>query len=459
MSTPIKQEVIAIFDIGKTNKKFFLFDTNYNEVYKEYTTLEEIVDEDGFPTEDIHALQKWIQLVFKNILDSNTYTITAVNFSTYGASLVHLDKNGDLLTPLYNYLKPIPSDILEQFNNTYGDISIETGAPPSGMLNSGMQLYWLKYKQPDVFKNISYSLHLPQYLSYMFTGVPLSEFTSIGCHTSLWDYGKKDYHSWVYKEDIDQILPPIVSTETCISKYYNGKRIKIGVGIHDSSSALIPYLKGSKKPFVLVSTGTWSVSLNPYSDVSLTNEALQNDTINYMKVNGKPVKSAKLLLGKEYIHQITQLSQYFDVPLDQHKSVAFNSQIFDRLSHNFDPCFKWKYIDNTETPEKTNLKFDNYQDAYHQLMIELIDLQIQSIKTTLGTNSSIKRLYIDGGFSDNDVFIKLLTHRLRNLKVRSTCSSLGSALGAAIVIMDGKLDSNFLKKNYGLKKHIPFILR
>ena len=178
-----------------------------------------------------------------------------------------------------------------------------------------------------------------------------------------------------------------------------------------------------------------------------------------MKVNGKPVKSAKLLLGKEYIYQITQLSQYFDVPLEHHKSIAFNSQIFDRLSHNFDPCFKWKYIDNTETPEKTNLKFDNYQDAYHQLMIELIDLQIQSIKTTLGTNSSIKRLYIDGGFSDNDVFIKLLTHRLRNLKVRSTCSSLGSALGAAIVIMDGKLDSNFLKKNYGLKKHIPFILR
>lgn len=458
MSTQLKQEVIAIFDIGKTNKKFFLFDTKYNEVYKEYTTLEEIVDEDGFPTEDIYALQKWIRSVFNNILISNTYNIQAVNFSTYGASFVHLDKNGDILTPLYNYLKPIPSDILEQFNNTYGDISTETGSPQSGMLNSGMQLYWLKHKQPEVFKNITYSLHLPQYLSYMFTGVPLSEFTSIGCHTSLWDYHKKDYHSWVYKEKIHIILPPIVSTETCISKYYNGKRLKIGVGIHDSSSALIPYLKGSKKPFVLVSTGTWSVSLNPYSEVLLTNGDIQNDTINYMRVNGKPVKSAKLLLGKEYKYQITQLSQYFDVPLEQHKSVTFNSQIFRRLSHNFSPCFKWKYLSNIKTPEQTNIIFDNYQDAYHQLMIELIDVQIQSIKTTLGTNSSIKRLYIDGGFSDNDVFIKLLTHRLSNLKVRSTSSSLGSALGAAIVILDGKLPPKFLKKNYGLKKHMPFIL-
>ena len=59
------------------------------------------------------------------------------------------------------------------------------------MLNSGLQLYWLKKTKPEVFKKIKYSLHLPQYLSYIFTGIPLSEYTSIGCHTALWDYEKK----------------------------------------------------------------------------------------------------------------------------------------------------------------------------------------------------------------------------------------------------------------------------
>ena len=57
----MKQKVTAVFDIGKTNKKFFLFDEKYREVYKEYTQFDEIEDEDGFPTEDINALQFWIK--------------------------------------------------------------------------------------------------------------------------------------------------------------------------------------------------------------------------------------------------------------------------------------------------------------------------------------------------------------------------------------------------------------
>jgi len=45
------------------------------------------------------------------------------------------------------------------------------------------------------------------------------------------------------------------------------------------------------------------------------------------------------------------------------------------------------------------------------------------------------------------------------MKLKSTSSSLGSALGAAIVISDRKLNSKFLKKNYALKKNVPFILK
>ena len=115
-----------------------------------------------------------------------------------------------------------------------------------------LQLYWLKNTKPEVFKKIRYSLHLPQYLSFVFTGIPLSEYTSIGCHTSLWDFEKRDYHDWVYAEKLDQILPPIVSTETSINMNYNGKRIKIGVGIHDSSAALLPYVRSLKKQFILI---------------------------------------------------------------------------------------------------------------------------------------------------------------------------------------------------------------
>ncbi len=59
--------VIAIFDVGKTNKKLLLFDEQYKVVYEESATLPEIKDEDGFACEDVDALTKWVSDTFETI--------------------------------------------------------------------------------------------------------------------------------------------------------------------------------------------------------------------------------------------------------------------------------------------------------------------------------------------------------------------------------------------------------
>ncbi|GAL80183.1 rhamnulokinase RhaK in alpha-proteobacteria [Algibacter lectus] len=147
--------VTAVFDIGKTNKKFFLFDSDYKEVYKEYISFDEIQDEDGHPTENLKALQEWLKKVFQNILEASEYNIQAINFSTYGASFVHLDENGEVLTPLYNYTKQIDKCIVNEFVEKYGpreDFLKTTGCFDLSLLNSGLQLYWIKHTKPEIFK-------------------------------------------------------------------------------------------------------------------------------------------------------------------------------------------------------------------------------------------------------------------------------------------------------------------
>ena len=457
----MRKKVTAIFDIGKTNKKFFLFDENFQEVYREYIRFDEIEDEDGYPTENLDALQKWLKELFNRILDAKEYDIKAINFSTYGASFVHIDEHGEVLTPLYNYTKPFDDDLSEFFYKKYGpelEFTRKTGSAKSGMLNSGLQLIWLKNKKPEIFKKIKYSLHFPQYLSFIFTGIPVSEYTSIGCHTALWDYDKKDYHDWVYQEDIYKILPTIVSTETSINMNYNGKRIRIGVGIHDSSSALLPYVRSLKKPFILVSTGTWSVTLNTFSDKMLTKENLQDNCINYMRIDGRPVKASRIFLGNEYKFQVEKLLAYFNHPEDYHRTVKFNYETYIKINQNFEHHYKWISLVDENMPTETKIPYAIFEDAYHHLMMELVILQVQNIKIAIG-NQEIKRLYVDGGFSNNDIYIQLLSHYLRGMKLKTTDSSLGSALGAAIAISDCKLNSKFLKKNYSLKKHIPFIIK
>ena len=454
------QEVTAIFDIGKTNKKFFLFDTNYEEVYREYISFDLIQDEDGHPAEDLKSLEIWLKEVFERILNTQEFKVTAINFSTYGASFVHLDENGKVLTPLYNYTKPLDKELITSFYKKYGpqtQFSAQTGSSNSGMLNSGMQLYWLKHTRPKIFKKIAYSLHLPQYISYLFTGIPISEYTSIGCHTALWDYYEKDYHSWVYKERIDRILPPIVSTETSINMNYNGKRIKIGVGIHDSSAALLPYVRSVKKKFILVSTGTWSIALNPFTEKQLSETDMHQNCINYMRINGKAVKANRMFLGNEYSLQVKELSEKYNVSPDFHKTVTFDHEVFYEIIKEFEYAFRWMSITDKNMPAKTHFKYHKFEHAYHQLMVELVLLQVESIKIAAGKDH-VERLYIDGGFSDNDVYIKLVSHYLRSMELRTTESSLGSALGAAIVISDTNLNSKFLKKNYSLKKHVPIII-
>ena len=456
----MKKKVTAVFDIGKTNKKFFLFDKNFKEVHKEYISFDEIEDEDGHPTENLQALQKWLKTVFNRILEAKKFDVKAINFSTYGASFVHIDENGNPLTPLYNYTKPLPDHIVESFFQEHGpkeEFLRDTGCADLSMLNSGLQLYWLKKEQPELFSKIKYSLHLPQYLSYIFTGIPISEYTSIGCHTGLWDYEKKDYHKWVYKEELNKILPPIVSTETSINMNYNGSRIKIGVGIHDSSAALLPYVRSIKKKFVLVSTGTWSIVFNPFTKNPISQDIDNRDAINYMRINGKPVKATRVFLGNEYKIQVEKLDKQFGVNDDYHRSVKFDYDTYYEIIKDFKHCFKWESIYSKDMPEKTSIYYDKYEHAYHQLMTELVLLQIECIKEALG-NDTIARIYVDGGFSNNDIYIKLLSHYFRGKKLSTTDASLGSALGAAISISDNKLNSKFLKENYALKKHVPFIV-
>ncbi|MDX1939328.1 MAG: FGGY family carbohydrate kinase [Saprospiraceae bacterium] len=449
-------KVTAIFDIGKTNKKFFLFDENYQEVFKTYSHFEEIEDEDGFPADDLAAIQDWIKTIFHQILQNKAYQVEAVNFSTYGASFVHIDQKGQPVAPLYNYTKPYSDDILQSFYDKYGSalkIAKETASPPLQMLNAGLQLYWLKYAKPQIFNKIRWSLHLPQYISFLFTGIPVSDYTSIGCHTMLWDFEKKDYHDWVYAEEIDKILPPIISANTSINKNYDGQIIKMGIGIHDSSAALLPYLQADKKPFLLISTGTWSISLNPYKEEILTEEDLLLDCLNYMRIDGKPVKAARLFLGNEYRIQVEKLCTHFGKAYGYHRKIKFDKALYHRLKLNELPHFHFESINLPRTqPEMTRLDvFENFKTAFHQLMIELVELQVQSVERAIG-DTPIQKIYIDGGFADNDIYLQLLKRHFTNYTLYTAKSPLGSALGAAMMLSDRVINKEFLKNNYALKK-------
>src|SRR6187431_1423468 len=328
-----KTKVIAIYDVGKTNKKLILFDEQYNVVHEESTQLPETKDEDGFSCEDVLALATWIKNSFDKIQTDPRFEIRAVNFSGYGASFVYLDKNKKVIPPLYNYLKPYSPALQKKFYQDYGGeslVSKQTASPVLGNLNSGMQLYRLKYEKPAIFEKIKYALHLPQYLSYILTSKLYSDITSIGSHTNLWNFQDKKYHEWVNKEGIAVKLPSILSYDKVAAKIND--QIPAGGGLHDSSSALIPYFISFHEPFVLLSTGTWCITINPFNNTMLSDYELDEDCLCYLSYEGKPVKASRLFAGYEHEQQVKRLADFFKKPLNHYSSVKCDLHILAELN-------------------------------------------------------------------------------------------------------------------------------
>ncbi len=432
-----KIPVIAIFDVGKTNKKLLLFSEQYELLQEDSRPMEEINDEDGFPCDDVQALTTWILASNTRLLSSEKYEVKAINFSGYGASFVYIGSDGRVMLPLYNYLKPYPRPLLEKFYSTYGGdevVASQTASPVLGSLNSGMQVYRLKEERPDLFAAVTAALHLPQYLSYILTGALHTDITSIGCHTNLWDFTRNDYHRWVTEEKIGEKFPVIKDCTAQAGATKEG--IPVGTGLHDSSAALIPYLASFTEPFVLLSTGTWCITLNPFNAQPLTIPELKSDCLCYLTYKGKPVKASRLFAGNEHEQQVKRLAAHFGKELDYYKTVKADPLLIKKYSVDYEMM---KQVNMETLPtvsvfgERELADFAGYEEAYHLLIADLMVLQVQSSWLVM-KDTPVKKIFVDGGFSKNPIYMQLLATAFPEMEVYAATVAQASSLGAAMAI-------------------------
>jgi sugar (pentulose or hexulose) kinase len=435
----MKEEVIAVFDIGKTNKKLLLFSSDLKLLSESEEKFALIKDEDGFECDNIDLIETWIRKSLYDLSRSEQFDLKGINFTTYGATLVYLDWQGRRLTPVYNYLKPVDPSIPQELYDRYGgkdEFSRKTASPALGMLNSGIQAFWLKKTRPEIFSKVRHVLHFPQYLSYILTGEICSEHTSIGCHTAIWDFDNNNYHQWVRDENIP--FPEPVPVKTLNEININGKKIKVGTGLHDSSSSLAPYFNDAGGKFLLISTGTWCINMNPFNSEKLTDEELRRDCLCYMSITGQPVKSSRLFLGHMHDEAIKRMSFYFKINENSFRLVKPDTRLMNKLMTRFadDRVFITGEKQLPGLKEEHELfVFDNFIEGYHLLMVELADLAVDSIYLVIPEEDDTKSMYITGGFSKNHLFLKLLASSFPDKKLYTSEITNATALGAGYVML------------------------
>ncbi|MFT6895393.1 MAG: hypothetical protein ACJAWX_003016, partial [Algoriphagus sp.] len=218
--------------------------------------------------------------------------------------------------------------------------------------------------------------------------------------------------------------------------------IPCGIGIHDSSAALLPYIQRETEPFLLLSTGTWAISINPFNKTSLTKKELKRDCLQFLSIQGEPIKISRLFIGEEHKYQIDEMYAYFKLPQGTYKKLIFEETLFQKVRANSANRIAFHYLKpkdfDLQTAYQTDWSsFENFEEAYYTFIDELTDLQLASLNLVLEA-SPVKRIFVDGGFNANLIFLEMLRKKLPDLEIIASDFPNGSALGAAMLINEAK---------------------
>ncbi|MAM60435.1 FGGY-family carbohydrate kinase [Maritimibacter sp. UBA3975] len=297
---------VAVLDIGKTNAKVALVDTDTMSELAVVTRSNTVRPGPPYPHFDVQGIWTFL-LDSLSVLEAD-HGIDRISITTHGATFVLLDANGDLATPVMDYEFTGPEELAEAYDALRPDFS-ETGSPrlPMG-LNAGAQLHWLLETQAGLRGRVAQVVSYPQYWSGRLTGHFANELTSLGCHTDLWNPHAARFSHLVEALGITEKMAPIALASDVAGTILPGIAEATGVaattpvmsGIHDSNASLLPHLRQMDGPFSVVSTGTWVISMAIGGAPVMLDPT--RDTLINVNGLGDPTPSARFMGGREFEH-------------------------------------------------------------------------------------------------------------------------------------------------------------
>ena len=427
------ERVIAVFDIGKSNKKFLVFSEDLKPIYSDFTRIEE-VKINNLLCDDAESIVSWMKTKFMDAVKK--WRIEALAVTTYGATIANL-KNGVLRFPVISYNQEIDKQIRDKFYSEFGsplELYMLTGTPPYGqLLNAGIQVYWIREKFPNIFNDIDEILFLPQYLTYGLTGLKASEITSIGCHTYLYDITREGWSKIAENLEVDARSPRMADVWNPIGEFtVNGSSLVVTPGIHDSNACLLSYIARDEE-FLLASTGTWCVFMYPRTKFKPQREDLYRDVLYYVDAYGRPVRSSKFKGGFEYEYYTAIIRDRFSVDPG---NISFDVDLLNDILKRKEDFIIPGLVKGSGQFQDSKAKIigkafiRSAKEAYHLLNLYLaIESYVAINLITEGRNVNI---VVQGGFAKNSIYLSTLSALFNDREVFKATFPEATGLGAAL---------------------------
>jgi len=447
-----QQKAYLVLDIGKTNKKFLVYDLNLSLLYSKSIEIG-VLNREDLELEDIGGLLNW--LIREIFAISKKFYFQTLAISCHGAAFALLDKNGELCFPVISYTSTMEESFFEDFAAEYGNpdtLLLETGTPDLGFINIGKGLHYLKTFRPEEYALARTFLFYTQYLGYLFTGKTSLEYTYLGNHSYLWDFQKSVYSNFSKQVGIRHCLPEKVQkpweilgklNQTWKKTFGLDYDLPVTVGIHDSNAALLPYLLKGMQNSVLLSTGSWCVGMIPGQPYTLSDADIKANTFYNIDSWGRPLRTSIFTGGLEYAAYDAMFGRKNTSNVESLSFLLTANEVFILPG-----LIKGTCVFPGSVPAilyKEQVIFLDKMPEFIGSHPELIPLLYTAISVSLGiqTIELFKRLnvesggkiFIEGGFIKNEIWCQTIMALRKDLSYFVTNLQEASAFGAGLTAL------------------------
>jgi L-fuculokinase len=448
--------LVAVIDIGKTNKKVALFDEQLQPIAHVQAPFPAQLDDQGVLVEQTTAIWTWLKSQLAELYLRHPFS--ALSITTHGAAWAALDEHGGLALPVIAYEHDLGDhgqrELDHEFYRRCGrleDLQSETGTCDLPLLvNPAKMVLFAQQRYATGWARATKLVNYPQYWGHLLTGAVAAEATYSANHSFLFDIRKRRASTAAHALGVAGMLDfnfvdPWATLDTltpALQSELGLPALPVTVGIHDSNSALLPYLiKFHGRDFVVNSTGTWCVAMHRVQQVRYRPEELGQKVIFNIDALGGLTKASFLMGGQDY-------------------------GLYHGIIGGADPAFDAARVDDalaqTERmvlPGAFPSQFPNARGGLRDghAAVSVADLQagrvpgwcrdpalghdLLNISLALQTEVALRRtdindgttIFVEGGFRNNATFLAVLAALFPHNPLCCTNLAQASAAGAALL--------------------------
>ena len=422
---------IAVVDVGATNTKVMLFGADGIPRAQRKVASRHV---EGPPYRHIDPEPVFDLLRTALPELDRVLPVDVIVPCAHGAALACLTTGGDLALPVMDYTAEPPAALVEEYRRISPPFD-EVFAPVLPMaLTHALQLHWQERAFPEEFARIATILPWIQYATFRLTGERMSEISGLSSQSHLIAVRTNEYSSMARARGWDRLFAPIRKAWEVagpVLPEFRGSRFRgrgvVLTGVHDSNANYLRYLAAGLNRFTLLSTGTWIIGFDTTTPVDKL--VKERDTATNTDVFGRPVASCRFYGGREFELVAEGAAAELATLDDVRKLVAGDIHALPSFTDSGGPMPGTGGHGRIEgrKPETPAGRASLASLYCAQMTAESLD--------AVGSRSDI---IVDGPFSENSCFVRVLARLRPNQRVFTSALREGTMAGAAcLALMPG----------------------